>query len=349
MNVRDGRRLFPAVELTTEKRPPKCYLNGPEAVLCVHDFEAVTAWVVDAHTGRVSYRGPTDLRTYPAKLGVHQVGIYAIALTENEGVYGVGPKADTTWFVPGAGHVDNLYPPSHDTAPPALATQVTGGRGSDARVVFSLSDGRVITPELDENAELQKTIVYPGGFAAEIADRQDRSVLTRVQFFDDAGKRTSRKSIHGDLPNIETLDLPVIEALKDWAVYTPDGGRLLKLTGERPVETRLIGTKFFFAQIGGIMGPHWQQYDLRTGAQGKTCDYDLGYGYYLGTDGTVAVADFGNPNVGRLTKAYDLSGCETLWTAASPVGSFHDLWRINTTLVQLSDDATELASLVAPH
>jgi hypothetical protein len=56
----------------------------------------------------------------------------------------------------------------------------------------------------------------------------------------------------------------------------------------------------------------------------------------------------GNPNVGLVTTAMDLKTCDTLWTLKSAVGSFRAVWRINTTLVQLSDDGTALMSLVAP-
>jgi hypothetical protein len=86
---------------------------------------------------------------------------------------------------------------------------------------------------------------------------------------------------------------------------------------------------------------------LQTGEQGKTCEHSLGHPY-LGTDGTVAVFEDGSPHVGLLTQARDLTTCDTLWTITSPAGSFRDVWRINTTLVQLSDDGTELMSLVAP-
>jgi hypothetical protein len=72
-------------------------------------------------------------------------------------------------------------------------------------------------------------------------------------------------------------------------------------------------------------------------------------GGYIGSDGTVGVFADGNPNVGRVTEAIDLATCDTLWTLTSPVGSFAQVWRVNTTLVQLSDDGTELVSLVAPR
>jgi hypothetical protein len=62
----------------------------------------------------------------------------------------------------------------------------------------------------------------------------------------------------------------------------------------------------------------------------------------------VGVFESGNPNVGLVTKARDLATCDTQWPLSSAVGSFRDVWRVNTTLVQLSDDGTELVSLVAP-
>jgi hypothetical protein len=54
------------------------------------------------------------------------------------------------------------------------------------------------------------------------------------------------------------------------------------------------------------------------------------------------------PHVGLVTTGIDLKTCDTLWTLKSAVSSLRDVWRINTTLVQLSDDGIELMSLVAP-
>jgi hypothetical protein len=240
-------------------RAPKCYLNGPNTVLCVSDdAHSGTAWVIDAQIGAVSYTGPTDLRTYPAELGLRQVGIYTVAETQFQGVYGVGQQAEATWFVPGDGSVDQAYLPNRDAAPPTLATQTTPGRGSDGKVTFSLRDGTVIRPELDDNAQQQTTVVYPGGFAAEIAVSES---LSRVQFFDDAGKRTSSESIRGTL-NMHALDLPIIESFADdWAVYTPDGGKLLEVSGSGPAATRLIGTELFVDEASDTAVRRWQQYD----------------------------------------------------------------------------------------
>jgi hypothetical protein len=49
-----------------------------------------------------------------------------------------------------------------------------------------------------------------------------------------------------------------------------------------------------------------------------------------------------------LDSPIEVFGDHHLWTLKSAVGSFRAVWRINTTLVQLSDDGTELMSLVAP-
>jgi hypothetical protein len=345
LDVRDGRRLFAPVPLNSGPIAPDCYLNGPNTVLCVKDdVHSGTAWVIDAHAGDVSYTGPTDLRTHPAQLGLRQVGGYAVAETQFQGVYGVGPHAETTWFVPGDGSVDQSKVRNSDAAPTPLATQTMSGRGSNGKIVFSLADGTVITPELDDNAQQQTTVVYPGGFAAEITLSESTS---RVQFFDDAGKRASADSIRGTL-NIHASDLPIVASAEGtWAAYTPDGGKLLEVSGKSPAATRLIGSALFVDEASDTVDRRWRRYDLRTGAAGEACDYNLGSGY-LGSDGTVGVFESGNPNVGLTTTAMDLATCNKLWTIASPAGSFRDVWRVNTTLIQLSDDGTELMSLVPP-
>jgi hypothetical protein len=218
------------------------------------------------------------------------------------------------------------------------------GRGSDGKVVFSLSDGTVIAPELDGNAKQATTVVYPGGFATEIAVTASRD---EVQFFDNTGKRTSSEGIRG-LLNTHSLDLPMVNSVKDgWAVYTSGGEKLLAESGDAPFESHLIGNRFFVKDPADTVVSRWQQYDMQTGAEGKVCNFNMGSGY-LATDGTTALFEGGNANVGLTTKAVDLTTCDTLWTLSSAVGSFRNVWRVDTTLVQLSDDGTELVSLVAP-
>ncbi|MHA3018749.1 hypothetical protein ACXPWS_00585 [Mycobacterium sp. BMJ-28] len=340
IDVRDGRRLFPAVQLTESERPPQCYLNGLDALLCVaNDTDNVTAWTIDAHNGAVIYTGPTDLRTFTGKLGTHQVGIYAVAATESSGVYGVGPHAETTWFVPGNGDIDQAYPGTRDFQSQTLATQGSG-QSADSRVVFSVKDGAVLKPRIDDGGTLTGTAIYPGGFAAEIANRNDSST---VQFFDEAGARVGEEVPGGTLGE-GTLNLPIVKLKQDeWAAYSVQGRKLIQQSTSAPSQTRLIGTTLFAMGDSG-----WHQYDLESGSEGKRCNYGLGEGGYIANAGNVVVLSSGNATVGLETTGADLASCDTLWTLSSAAGSFRHVWRINTTLVQISDDGTELMSLVAP-
>jgi hypothetical protein len=339
IDVSDGHRLFAPVQLGSTTYPPQCFLNGPSNVLCLYDYgPPATAWVIDGQSGAVSFTGLTDLRIGNATLAVQPVGIYVVATTQDEGVYGVGPKAETTWFVPGAGNVTGS--PVDD-----LATQTTSGRGSDGKIVFSLAEGHVITPELAQGAQQQTTNIYQHGFVAEVGVGDE---LPNVEFFDLTGKRRSPQSIRGNL-RTDAGGLPVIDLQNhDWAVFTVDGDKLLEVSGEkRHGSTRLIGTKLFVFEGDNYAFPLWGQYDLKTGAKGKTCDFAMDR--YLGSDGPVGVFAVNNPKVGLVAKGRDLTTCATLWELPSQVASLARVWRVNTTLIQVSDDGTELMSLVAPH
>lgn len=341
LDVKDGSRLFPPTELDTAANAPHCYLNGPTTIFCIRDdgdirnaVSGSVAWVIDNGTGKVSHAGPTDLRTYPGQhLTVAQVGIYAVAHRQDEGVYGVGPLAETTWFVPGDGRIDD--------ASQNLAVQTSAGRGSDRKILFSVADGRVITPELSPGAEQRKTEIFEGGFVAQTVVGND---APKVEFFDFTGKRTSPRSIQGSLRSAG--DLPVVEFPDDkWAVYTVDGEKLLEVSGENR-GSLVIGEGLFFFEGDDARFPLWGQYDLETGAKGKTCDFVMDR--YLGTDGSVGVFAVRNPKVGFIASARSLATCDTLWELPSQPGSFARLWRIGTALVQLSDDGTELMTLVPP-
>ena len=345
VNVQHGQPLFPAIQLTSAYNPD-CFLNGPDALLCItSELERRTAWVIDTHSGDVTYSGPTDLDVRPSELTVQQVGVYAVAESVDEGVYGVGPKAETTWFVPGAGDATPKDPGELDIDVPQLAYQTVDGFGAFGKTLFSLTDGRVIKPELPPGTEITKILLYSGGFAATVAHHDGRD---ETMLFDDIGRRTTHRDFgRSSLPSqTHILDLPSIGQDGGWGVYTPGGGLVLKIPGS---PTRLVGSRL-------IVGAHdfstrgWDQYDIRTGEKGKRCtNLDMAGGY-IGYDGSrIAVSADRNDGDGLDTEATDLDTCERLWVISSPFGSFRHVWRINTTLVQLSDDGTELMSLVAPH
>lgn len=342
VDAHTGQRLFAPVRLDAATFSPKCFLNGPDVVLCLRDGDhGGTAWVIDTHSGAVSYTGPTDLQTSPGPLRVSQIESYAVAETTGQGVFGVGPHAETTWFVPGKGKVNERSTRATNVAPQVLATQDAGG---DQMSVFSLVDGKVVSPELDAGLSPKSAVTYPGGFAVEVVASQSGSIPDGVEFFDDAGKKLGRAEVSSFLSTSST-DIPIVASAPDSVVFSPAGRKLADISRFEPGDTALLIGPTLFA--GGPSFDHDpQQYDLSTGTKGKACKVTLSD--YVATDGEAAIFVSDIPNVGLVTKAVALATCDTLWSINSPVGSFGAVWRIDTSLVQLSDDGTELMSLVAP-
>jgi hypothetical protein len=338
IDVSDGHRLFAPVPLGAMTRPPQCFLNGPTNVLCLNDDSSHTAYVVNAQSGNVSYSGPTDLRLGSATLAVAQVGIYAVAKTDDQGIYGIGPRAETTWFVPGDGLVQSEPTPRFDPVAQTLATQLSADARAYDMTVFSLSDGKVVRPEVDTGANLGITAVYPGGFASDV--KLGRKSLG-IHFFDDTGKRLDGSGVDGALTG--SPDLPIVTSRGQSAIYSPDGHKLLDIP-EGAI--RLVGTTLFVNENKSEAFPMWRQYDLKTGTKGPACDFNMSN--FLGINGSVIVFEVTNPEAGLVAKARDLATCDPLWTLPSRVESYAQVWRINKTLVRLSDDGTELSSLVAP-
>lgn len=338
LDVTNGQRLFTPVPLNVGEFPPACFLNGPQAVLCVaRDRQASTAFVIDVPAGRLAYSGPSDLNPFYGDLKVVQVGQYAVAETQDQGVYGIGPRAETTWFVPGAGNVSTVYG-RNDFAPPILATQTGGGRGSDSMLVFRVSDGHEITLEIPEGTSQGWAAVFPGGFAVGLLrDFDDAGVL----FFDDEGHRTGRSDIKGRL-SPGAVDVPTVKSESDLLAFGPDGAVLATMPGGSETSVMLLGARLWL-QAGNDSS---ERYDLTTGDRLSNCaatNTD-----YVGNDGTIGVFADGTHDIGLQISGRDLTTCEQLWSTTSPPGAYRQLWRINTTLAQLSDDATELVSLVAP-
>lgn len=303
----------------------------------VRDRQATTAFVIDVPSGRLSYSGPTDLNPIYGDLSIVQVGQYAVAQTQDQGVYGIGPRAETTWFVPGAGNVSQAYG-RNDFAPPALATQTSQGRGSDRMLVFRVSDGREITPELPEGPSQGSVAVFPGGFAVGLMQEFEH---VGVLFFDDDGHQTGRADIKGPLSR-GAVDVPTLESGSDLLAFNTDGAVLATMPHGNDSGAMLLGTRLWLS-AGDLDS---ERYDLTTGERLANCAATSTA--YVGNDGTVGVFAEGTHEVGLKISGRDLTTCELMWSTSSPPGAYRALWRINTTLVQSSDDASELASLVAP-
>jgi len=132
IDVATGRRTAPPVELGLSDNALafNCFINGPTAVVCLRQdrdpARPARAWVVDMERGAMMYDGPTDLRisTTDNHPNLYQVGDYAVAAVTGEGMHGVGPHAELTWFVPGNGIVGPVEDWDRDAAP--LATCRSG-------------------------------------------------------------------------------------------------------------------------------------------------------------------------------------------------------------------------------
>jgi hypothetical protein len=334
VDATNGHPLFPSVKLNASARMPRCFLNGA-AVVCISDDQtAATAWVIDGQDGQLTYNGPTNVRLITGKLEAAQFGNYLVATTEGEGLYGVGPHGETTWFVPGAGVVANHI---GDIG-------FEGGSSEGPVTMFSLQDGRVLTPEFPEGLDMRSSGDFDGGFAAEFSEQLGESF---IQFFDTVGRLTNKTRIEGRRVGGTTGNVTAIVQSDGFGIYGPTGDKLLDVSGDRPHGMQLIGTTLWIGEQTPADEARFQSYDLRTGDEGKPCAFDMIDGY-LGTDGSVFVGAPRDIKSANLAMAYDLTTCDRVWSIPRPTGSLARLTRIGDTLVRTSDDGTELMSLVAP-
>lgn len=347
LDVTSGKRIFGPVRLgpAGDATNFNCFVNGPPMVLCVRQpaglDEPSTAWVVDTSSGEMVYDGPTDLRIAgrQGQPSLEQLGEYAIATVEDKGVYGVGSRGELTWFVPGNGILPAQFTRlARDTIPSTLAIQSSGGVSD---VVFSVVDGKVLKPAMPQGTQLGRAVVYQGGFGYEYTVVGDYTT-DRVAFFDATGKMLSEPGTEGALENRST-DLPIVGSKSKNLVLALDGQQILVLPPSGPGPyARLIGSRFLVSTDAQHLS--WQQFDLRTGEAGKTCEGESLWTYYIGSDGEVAVAlDEGD----GLVQGVDLTTCDALWSIPGPAPTeAKEVWKVHTTLVQRTDD--KLFSLVAP-
>ncbi|MFN3003997.1 hypothetical protein [Mycolicibacterium wolinskyi] len=353
LDIHTGEPLFSPVTIDSGSNTPKCFLNGPESVLCVADEVRgdevqSKAWVIDTRTGKVLFNGPTQLHTTPGSgVRVDQVGIYAVAEMLGQGIFGIGPQAETTWLVPGTTKV-STSPRTADADHAPLAIAEDSADGTDQVVVFSLIDGKVITPDIDDGLVPQAAVVYPGGFAIKAVAENSMSVSDAVMFFDETGNRLHETHISGPLSVLSSTP-PVVESSPSYSVFGANGTELIQLPDGLGSDALLIGHRLYVPEStweGSSKVRRWRQFDLTTGKGGVACRPNMSQ--YIGNDGSVGVFETSaNEVTGASTFAMDLASCEKLWATPVNAESFHRLWRINDTLVELSDDAKELHSLVS--
>lgn len=349
VDAQSGESAFPPVSLGDPAgRRLQCMLNGPETILCIrYEVEGSTAWVIDADSGKVTYHGPTELTLNPGHLFVNQVGIYAVAEEMDKGVYGIGPRAETTWFVPGHGLVDRHGQDEFGAKP--VATQLVGGPGSETKAVFRLSDGKVLNPPTDIGRRQRNAVVYPGGFALEVGNPSGPIIISdEILFFDDEGVQLGRVQT-GDNLVPESTDLPMAQrGSGDTAVFTVDG-RLLAYVPhvDSATSASLVGSRLFVNEGQSTSFPEWTSFDLQSGERGATCDFNVNGA--LDSDGKVLVIKVGNPEADIVAKGVDPVSCETLWRLPSEPKTSAEVFRVGADLVQISADGTSIFSLAAPH
>jgi hypothetical protein len=349
VDVSTGQRSFPPVELGRSDHALafNCFVNGPTMVLCLRQdrdpAKPARAWVVDTGRGAMMFDGPSDLRlsTMQNHPLVEQRGNYAVATVNGEGVHGIGARGEPTWFVPGSGIIAQEKDWDHDVAPQPLAVQ-GGPNSSTTDVVFSVADGKVVKPEVPQGGRFGLAFVYPGGFGYEYSATGEY-FSDQVAFFDDSGRELSRPNFKATILT-GSRGIPMVQTPSADVVLTLEGRKLLELPKSTAMPyTRPIGERLFI-ETGGERESSWRQYDLRTGASGKTCDIEgLGY-YYIASDGAVAVL-IGDSDAAR---GFDLTTCDELWSLpGSTQSQTKEVWTVNTTLIQRTNDELFSTRLVS--
>lgn len=340
INGTTGRPLFRAVPMGETRQIPRCFPNGTD-VVCISDpiVAPSTAWVIDGNTGALTYTGPTDLRLgNGAQPQAERTPNYLVAMDKGRGAYGVGTHAEKTWHVALIG--DRLGQIDDD-----IALGGTNDSPPDDTVMFSVKDGRQWTPPLPTDAYLSNWNFFDGGFAGQFSTKAGDEF---VQLFNIEGKPLSDKRIHGHLAGVTGNVMTVVDS-RAMSVYDLRGVKLLEIPGNRLRDAYLIGTTLW-VNDGAIDAPAaYRPHDMRSGSASAdpTCAFD----FYrsVGTDGEVIVRapnDRTSPDWKLLAQAYNLTTCDLAWTIPRPPGSLGTVERLGDTLVRLSDDGTELFSLV---
>jgi len=334
-----GGRLFKPVNLGENLTTPKCFINQPD-VVCLSDevnAPASTARVIDGESGTLIYTGPSDIRLYTwMPLVAEQSGDFLITTAKKRGLYGVGNHAETTWSLPGWGVPVVIGPNS--------ALEGRGSEESGSTVMFSLRDGSLLHTEFPSDAHMSRTKSFDGGFAGGFRTPAGAEF---VQLFDDNGKLISKKRLKGMLVdtngrNVSGNLITVLESDR-LSIYDSHANKLLEIPGDQQRRTVLIGSTLWVSQDSDHK--QFRPYDVRTGKAGEPCAINLDY-LYIGTDGHVAINAPVDPKSAVLAEAYDLKTCKKVWSITRPRGFTSRVIRLGDNLVRVSDDGTQVYSMV---
>ncbi|MBN3459626.1 hypothetical protein JNN96_36960 [Mycobacterium sp. DSM 3803] len=342
-----GATLFPPVPLRG-LGTGSCHLNGSHMAVCVASptpgyedtLPPPTVWTIDLGDGSVMYSGPTDLDTTGGPKLV-DVGNFhgetrVVAAVEGEGLHGVGPRGELTWFVPGDGDAEML-PVINDIPPMTLAIQNGSDAGEVARV-YSTETGKDLTPAAPDGTTIESPQIYNGGFAYEFSEEGGKA---GILFFDSSGKLVHRQE--GDRGRLQrNTAMPVVMVGSNLHIFTAAGTILAQVPASDIIsESQIIGTKLYLSQGGVGENSRWQQWDLLSGTPGPICHYQLGAGY-VGSDGNVILTQ---REIGGEVVALDPATCDTIWTV--PDNRTATI-KVGSNLIQINPDNT-VSSLRAPN
>lgn len=354
IDTRSGAKLFDPVPLPGYRFRAKCFGNGPGVAVCLRHMSPLTAWVIDLERGVVTFTGPTDVGfdAFPGQpeahpLGTHLAQTRLLITVAGQGVYGVGPHAERTWFVPGSGvFTPRDYRVADDIPPPTLAVSV--GRDTDGDRVFSVGDGTDLTPSAPAGATLRHAMVYNEGFAYTYRNPQTRE--SGMLFYDSKGRMLAQRPTgQSQVMAPENPPMPAVSVDGNVEVFTAAGKPVTQFPAPQiATEVRTIGTKIYTG-VGQPSEQRWQQWDLLTGQSGPICTGVNLYGTppdgsYVGSDGTSIVSGVGP--VGEQYGAMNMTSCRLMWQ--TPDGAHVEIWKVGTGLIQRDRDRNTMAWLRPP-
>jgi hypothetical protein len=351
LDLRTGARLYPPVRLPNFGGST-CHGNGPSAAVCLgfdHDMKP-TAYVVDLERGAVTYSGPNELKQ-PQEVG-EQYGVTRLVDQQGDGyqvgfgsgVYGIGSHAEHTWFVPGKGSV--TVPGSaqvNDMASLSLAVQSDSDGKPDR--VFSVIDGRDLTPTAPEGAKLDSARVFQGGFAYQFTKDTGEAGLL---IYDASGRLLDTvRPERLYLQDSAALPIALNRKTNTWIVYSTDGVPLVDIPATDLVANfKTIASTLFVQKPVDLHNTDeenpWQQWDLLNGkSTGPECKLDFSAGSYVGSDDHVVIT--AGEHSGQ-TIAVDTATCKTIWQFPERT----DVWKVGTGLLRSDFPYDAITSLRAP-
>jgi hypothetical protein len=356
IDTRTGAKLFDPVPLPGYRYAVKCFGNGPGVAVCLRHMDPSTVWVIDLERGSLTFTGPTDvgLDAFTGRPAAHPVGTHLgqtrlLATVDGQGVYGMGPHGERTWFAPGNGFfTPRDYRVADDIPAPTLAVSV--GRGAECDRVFSVVDGTDLTPKAPPaGAALGRAMVYNEGFAYSYRNEQTRD--TGVLFYDTKGHLVAQRPTgQSQVILLDNPPMPAISVDGNIEIFTAAGKPVTQFAEPKIAnEVRTIGTKIYTG-VGQPSERRWQQWDLLTGQPGPTCtgmnlNGTLPDGTYVGSDGTTIVTGIGT--VGEQYGAVNMTTCQLMWQ--TPDGAHVEIWKVGTGLIQRDRDHNTMIWLRPPN